>query len=87
VLVLGEGETDGLCDGPLLPDALGVGSTVGPGDEAAADGRPSGGGTATNTTRGDGEPPTPATPGLGDDDGPDVTGADDTTKGGDATGT
>lgn len=81
------GVTDGLGDGIVLPDALGVGSTVGPDDEVAGDGRPSGGVTPTSTTRGEGAPPAPTAPELGDDaDGPGTIGDDETT-GGDAAGT
>lgn len=68
VLGPGDGETEGLCDGALLPDALGVGSTVGPGDEDADGGSPTVGVTATSTILGDGPPCTPTAPGLGDAD-------------------
>ncbi len=75
----------GLGDGVPLPDALGVGSTVGPGDEAG--GRPTDGVTATSTTRGERPPETPATgaDGVGFDPtdgvGPGTAGDDDTTGG------
>ncbi len=79
----------GLGDGVPLPDALGVGSTVGPGDGVAVDGegRPTDGATVTSTTRGERPPETPATgaDGVGFDPtdgvGPGAAGDDDTTGG------
>ena len=65
-IVLGDGELDGLDDGTALPDAgtLGVGSTVGPGDEdPLGSGRPTVGVTSTSTTRGVGAPCAPTAPG------------------------
>lgn len=86
--VLGDGDdADGLGDGAPLPDALGVGSTVGPGDEeTVGSGRPTVGVAPTSTMRGDGAPCTPTAPVLDDDaDGPGAAGDDEVTGGGAAT--
>lgn len=67
VPALGDGEADEERDGATLPDADGVGSTVGPGGEDAPDdGRPVDGVVPTSTTRTDGTPCTGATPGDGE---------------------
>lgn len=61
------GVADGLGDGVLLPDAvaLGVGSTVGPGDDTPGDGgRPTVGVVPTSSTRGVGAPCTPTAAGF-----------------------
>jgi hypothetical protein len=86
---------DGLGDGVLLPVAvmLGEGSTVGPGDTDSG-GRPIDGVVPTRTTRADGTPCAPETPGEEDElaagapdaVGPGVAGAFVTTAGGDAMG-